>query len=84
MVIMTPADENETRIMLSTAYNHKGPASVRYPRGFTEGLDLDLSDKKLEIGKSKTITKGEKIAYLVFGTLLNTVSPVFKTCELYH
>ena len=33
MLICTPSDENETRKLLTTAYLHKGPASVRYPRG---------------------------------------------------
>ena len=30
MVICTPSDENETRKLLTTAYLHNGPASVRY------------------------------------------------------
>ena len=62
----------------NTGINFKGIGAVRYPRGFTEGLDLDLSDEELEIGKSKTIVKGGKIAYLVFGTLLNTVLKLAK------
>ncbi|AIT27235.1 1-deoxy-D-xylulose-5-phosphate synthase [Bordetella holmesii 44057] len=33
MVIATPSDENETRLLLSTCYAYPGPASVRYPRG---------------------------------------------------
>ena len=33
MVIAVPADEDETRKLLTTAYHHKGPAAVRYPRG---------------------------------------------------
>ncbi len=33
ILIMTPANECETRLMLSSAYEYKGPASVRYPRG---------------------------------------------------
>jgi len=78
IVLMTPSNEQEMWKMLNTGLNFKGIGAVRYPRGFTEGLDLDLSDEELEIGKSKTITKGEKIAYLVFGTLLNTVLKLAK------
>jgi len=33
MTIMTPSDQNECRRMLQTAYEHPGPAMVRYPRG---------------------------------------------------
>ena len=73
IVLMTPSNEGEMWKMLTTGLNFRGIGAVRYPRGFTEGLDLDLSNQELEIGKSKTIVKGKKIAYLVFGTLLNTV-----------
>jgi 1-deoxy-D-xylulose-5-phosphate synthase len=73
VVLMTPSNEEEMWKMLTTGLNFRGIGAVRYPRGFTEGLDLDLSNQELEIGKSKIIVKGGKIAYLVFGTLLNTV-----------
>ena len=73
VVLMTPSNEEEMWKMLTTGLNFRGIGAVRYPRGFTEGLDLDLSNQELEIGKSKTIVKGKKIAYLVFGTLLNTI-----------
>ena len=33
MVVATPSDEAEARLLLSTCYQHPGPASVRYPRG---------------------------------------------------
>ena len=73
IVLMTPSNEGEMWKMLTTGLNFKGIGAVRYPRGFSEGLDLNLNDEELEIGKSKTIVKGKKIAYLVFGTLLNTI-----------
>ena len=73
VVLMTPSNEEEMWKMLTTGLNFRGIGAVRYPRGFTQGLDLDLSNQELEIGKSKTIVKGKKIAYLVFGTLLNTI-----------
>ena len=78
IVLMTPSNEEEMWKMLTTGLNFRGIGAVRYPRGFTEGLDLDLSNQELEIGKSKTIVKGKKIAYLVFGTLLNTVLKLAK------
>ena len=78
VVLMTPSNEEEMWKMLTTGLNFKGIGAVRYPRGFSEGLDLNLNDEELEIGKSKTIVKGKKIAYLVFGTLLNTVYKLAK------
>ena len=73
IVIMTPSDEQEMWKMLTTGLNYKGPAAVRYPRGYTLGLDLDLKIEEIEIGKSKVIRNGKKIAYLVFGTILKNV-----------
>jgi 1-deoxy-D-xylulose-5-phosphate synthase len=37
MVVMAPADENECRQMLYTAYTLDGPSAVRYPRGSGPG-----------------------------------------------
>ncbi|RXS42502.1 1-deoxy-D-xylulose-5-phosphate synthase [Idiomarina sp. 29L] len=72
MVIMTPSDEQECLDMLTTGYEYKGPASVRYPRG--AGVGRELRDpKSLEVGKAKTVREGEKIAFLNFGTLLPEV-----------
>src|SRR3546814_15067827 len=33
MVVATPSDENEPRLLLSPCYRISAPASVRYPRG---------------------------------------------------
>ena len=78
IVLMTPSNEQELSAMLNTGFKYKGIGAVRYPRGYTKGLDLDLNDECLQIGKSKTIANGSKIAYLVFGTLLNEVTQVAK------
>ena len=76
-VIMTPSDEKEMCSMLTTGYNHKGLAAVRYPRGYTLGLDLNLNiNEEIKIGESRIARKGNRIAYLVFGTLLNAVLQV--------
>jgi len=70
MLIMTPSDENETRHMLYTGYLFSGPAAVRYPRGKATGCEQDASLKQLDIGKAVVKRQGEKVAILVFGTLL--------------
>jgi 1-deoxy-D-xylulose-5-phosphate synthase len=77
MVIAAPSDENETRQLLFTAYQHPGPAAVRYPRGTGPGAPIDDTMTSLPIGKgvvrraSTRTDKHGKVAILAFGTLLN-------------
>ncbi len=40
LTVMVPSDENETRLMLTTAFRMKTPAAVRYPRGKGPGVAL--------------------------------------------
>ena len=69
IIIMTPSDENECRQMFYTGYKCGKPAAVRYPRGNAIGVELTPL-AELEIGRSKMVRQGEKIAILNFGTLL--------------
>lgn len=71
MVVMAPADENETRQMLHTAYHYPGPAAVRYPRGTGPGVIPATEMAALEIGKGRKIREGGEVAILSFGTLLS-------------
>jgi 1-deoxy-D-xylulose-5-phosphate synthase len=70
MVIMTPADENECRQMLYTGHQLQKPAAVRYPRGSATGIVPNQQMSAFELGKSRTVRTGEKIAILNFGILL--------------
>jgi 1-deoxy-D-xylulose-5-phosphate synthase len=70
MVIMVPADENECRQMLFTGHKLQKPAAVRYPRGSATGVVPEKQMTALELGKSRTIRTGEKVAILNFGILL--------------
>ncbi|PLW68664.1 1-deoxy-D-xylulose-5-phosphate synthase [Pseudohalioglobus lutimaris] len=70
MVIGAPSDENECRQMLYTAYQHPGPAAVRYPRGTGTGVGINETMAFLEIGKSVNLLEGSGVAILNFGTLL--------------
>lgn len=71
MTIMAPSDENECRLMLSTAHQLNAPAAVRYPRGSGPGARVEKSLATLEIGKSRTLLEGKKIALLAFGSMLS-------------
>ena len=68
MIVMTPADENECRQMLTTAYRHEGPAAVRYPRGTGPGIVPASELEPLPIGKAEIRRHGSQIAILAFGS----------------
>jgi len=70
MVIMAPADENECRHMLTTGYNYKGPAAVRYPRGKGPGSAVAEDFSELEIGKSEIRHQGGRLAILAWGSMV--------------
>ena len=76
IVIMTPADENETRRMLCTGFLHDGPSAVRYPRGTGPGVPVDPDLKVLPVGKAEERRRGSRIAFLSFGPLLHHVMEV--------
>ncbi|MDH5629944.1 MAG: 1-deoxy-D-xylulose-5-phosphate synthase, partial [Gammaproteobacteria bacterium] len=59
MMIMTPSDEKECRMMLSTAYYHEGPTAVRYPRGSGTGINASKSLETIEIGKAEVKREGK-------------------------
>jgi 1-deoxy-D-xylulose-5-phosphate synthase len=70
LVVMTPADENECRKMLTTAYGIEGPSAVRYPRGSGPGVAVEKALVGLPIGKGEIRRRGGKIALLAFGNML--------------
>ena len=70
IVVATPSDENEARLLLSTCFHHPGPASVRYPRGAGRGAAISPGLDTVPIGKAVVRREGRGIAILAFGTLL--------------
>lgn len=52
MVVSTPSDENECRLLLNTCYQFKGPASVRYPRGSGVGAEVVKTLDTVPLGKA--------------------------------
>ncbi|MFB0979776.1 MAG: 1-deoxy-D-xylulose-5-phosphate synthase [Alteromonadaceae bacterium] len=77
IVIMAPSDERECQLMLTTGFQHNGPAAVRYPRGSGNGALLPDIGETLEIGKANTIFKAAidrtttTCAILNFGSTLD-------------
>jgi 1-deoxy-D-xylulose-5-phosphate synthase len=70
MVIMAPADEQECRNMLSTGFQHQGPAAIRYPRGTGPGVAAGTALETLPIGKAELRRRGRGLAILSFGAML--------------
>jgi 1-deoxy-D-xylulose-5-phosphate synthase len=70
MSIACPADENECRQLLTSAYEQNHPVAVRYPRGAGAGVAVDASLTALPYAKAEIRRQGTKIAILAFGTLL--------------
>ncbi len=70
MTVMTPADENECRQMLYTAFQMDTPTAVRYPRGIGTGVATQKEMQVLPLGRGEIRRKGEKIALLAFGSML--------------
>jgi 1-deoxy-D-xylulose-5-phosphate synthase len=68
--IACPADENECRQLLSTAFMQDHPVAVRYPRGAGAGVPEQKNLDSLPFGKGEVRRTGERIAILAFGTLL--------------
>ena len=72
MSMACPADERETRQLLTAAYEQDHPVCVRYPRGAGVGVTPLESLEGLPFGKGemRRESASKKVAILAFGTLL--------------
>ena len=70
MIIATPSDENECRLLLSTCYQANSPSAVRYPRGTGTGATVLDGLETVEIGKGIIRREGKKIAVIAFGSMV--------------
>ncbi len=70
LTVMTPADENECRQMLYSAFQLDTPAAVRYPRGAGPGVEIAKEMQALPLGKGELRRQGSRIVILAFGSML--------------
>ena len=70
MSVACPADENECRQLLSTAYSQDHAVTVRYPRGAGVGVQVQKDLTPLPFGKAQVVREGKDLAILCFGPLL--------------
>lgn len=71
MSVACPADENECRQLLSTAYAQDHPVTVRYPRGAGVGAKVSADLQALPFGQAEIRRHGQGVAILAFGPLLH-------------
>ena len=73
--VMAPADENECRRMLTTAFTLDTPAAVRYPRGAGPGVAVERELKPLAVGKGEirrdSRRRTHRLGILAFGGMLH-------------
>ena len=82
MSIACPADENECRQLLSSAFAQNHPVAVRYPRGAGAGVAVQADLQALPFGKGELRRQGSRIAVLAFGTLLYPALAVGEALDL--
>ena len=87
LVLMTPSDENELRLLLNTAFVVNHPSAVRYPRGIGCGALITESLDPVPIGKAvvrrySQNPAGNKIVILAFGTLLHACTQIAHELDL--
>jgi 1-deoxy-D-xylulose-5-phosphate synthase len=70
MTVMAPADENECRQMLYTAFTLDHPTAVRYPRGTGPGVEVQKAMHALAVGRGEVRREGKGVAILAFGSML--------------
>ena len=80
--VACPADENECRQLLTTAYQQDHCVAVRYPRGAGVGVKVEAGLTALPFGKGEIRRQGQRIALLAFGTLLYPALEVGESLNL--
>ena len=73
MVVMTPSSSAELRDMLHTGLHCGRPAAVRYPRAPVADAGPARAPEPIPLGTAEVKRRGRGVAFLVFGTLLETV-----------
>lgn len=78
LVLMAPKNKYEMEDMMHFAMDYDGPAAMRYPRGEAFAGLKDFRPP-VELGRSESIYKGETVAILSVG---NMMEEVLKTVSL--
>jgi len=68
MVVLTPADANETKAAVHAAATHEGPVYIRVFRN--DVLDVTPADQPFEIGKMHVMREGSDAVIFAMGTMV--------------
>ena len=68
MVVLSPADDTESKLALEAAYKHDGPVYIRFGRLAVPVIFGD--DYKFEIGKGVTLKEGNDITIIATGLMV--------------
>jgi 1-deoxy-D-xylulose-5-phosphate synthase len=86
MLVMTPANAQECRDMLTTGFAFDGPSAIRYPRGSGQGPDAGTALEAMAIGKGQVERSiqgkpAKRIAFICFGPMLYTAMEVAEAID---
>ncbi|WP_045216903.1 1-deoxy-D-xylulose-5-phosphate synthase [Desulfonatronovibrio magnus] len=70
LVCMAPKDEAEMQMMLLTAIEHDGPASLRYPRGVGVGSSISQAVQPIDMGQGELVKEGDHGLIMAVGSRL--------------
>ncbi len=83
MTVMVPANEDECRKLLTTAFRLGTPSAVRYPRGAGPGVAIDPALAALPVGKGVVVREAKRrsnrVAILAFGAPLTAALEAAET-----
>jgi len=72
MIVAAPKDGTELKNLLYTAMKKsKGPFAVRYPKDCSLSYEPKLAPKILEIGSWEILEKGDDVAFLAVGAMVD-------------
>lgn len=82
LILCSPMNEVELRnIMYTAQLGLQNPIAIRYPRGRGSLLNWNQPMKKIEIGISSEIKKGNKIAILSNGSIGNMITDLISEID---
>ena len=80
MTVFAPKNKYELRAGLEFGLALDGPFAIRYPRG-TAYAGLKDHEAPIELGKSEVIFRGEKVALLAVGNMVETAVSVYERLQ---
>ncbi len=76
LTVLAPKNRFELEKMIEFAINFDGPIAIRYPRGEASEV-MGAVNGDIELGKSEYIYKGEDIALVSYGAMMDECSGVY-------